>query len=113
MPELHAGGEENFELDHFRPQSQFPDRARDFHNLYWSCHVCNKLNHKGSNWPSPELQSQGIGFVDFCCDDFHTHYQLSNGFWMPLTASAKYTIQNIKLNRTHLVELRVKIGWQP
>ena len=36
-----AAGLENFELDHFRPKSLFPQLSFSFYNLYWSCHVCN------------------------------------------------------------------------
>lgn len=42
LHEFWAGGEDNFELDHFRPVSRFPDLERDFYNLYYACHVCNQ-----------------------------------------------------------------------
>jgi hypothetical protein len=112
MDELWAGGEENFELDHFRPKQKFPDLLQDFHNLYWSCRVCN--SNKWDHWPSAELEQQRVGLIDFCRHDFQDHFQLSpNGLWVPLTLSAEYTKQIMKLNRPHLVELRVRVGWRP
>lgn len=112
MGELWAGGAENFELDHFRPKQKFPPLSQDFHNLYWSCRVCNK--NKWDHWPSQELQDRGFGYVDFCQDEFQHHFDLTpEGFWVPLTSPARYTEQIIKLNRPHLVELRVRVGWQP
>ncbi len=72
MREIWAGGEENFELDHFRPRSLFPDGTDDFYNLYYACHPCNHF--KGDQWPSQSLQDEGIGFVDLCGDDFSDHF---------------------------------------
>ena len=112
MPELWAGGENNFELDHFRPKHVFPNLRMDFHNLYWSCRVCN--GNKWNHWPSERLQKQGTGFVDFCRDDFHDHFRLSlGGLWIPQTPSADYTEQILKLNRSHLVKLRRRVRWHP
>jgi len=50
LGEMWAAGLENFELDHFRPMSLFPHLAMIYYNLYWSCHVCNRL--KRNCWPS-------------------------------------------------------------
>ena len=112
LPELEAGGESNFELDHFKPKSKFPASLRDFHNLYWSCSVCN--GNKWNRWPSAQLDQRGIGFVDFCRDDFHNHFQLNpDGFWVPLSLSAKYTEEIIKINSPHLVAKRLQINWRP
>ena len=111
LPELEAAGESNFELDHFRPKSKFPHLRRDFHNLYWSCSVCN--GNKWNWWPSPERERQGIRFVDFCQDNFHDHFRISRGFWIPLSDAAKYTEQIIKLNSPHLIAKRLQINWQP
>src|SRR5712692_8681327 len=78
LEEQLAGGEENFELDHFRPQSRFPELAGDFYNLI-----------KSDKWPSIALQGRGIGIVDLCRDDFETHFrERDNGTWEPLTPSA-------------------------
>jgi hypothetical protein len=105
LEEIWAGGEENFELDHFRPRSLFPELVADFYNLYYACHPCNHL--KGDKWPSEALQNAGIGFVDLCKDDFDTHFvEQPDGTWTPLTLSAAYTIDSLRLNRSHLVELR-------
>ncbi|MBM3795622.1 MAG: hypothetical protein FJW31_16545 [Acidobacteria bacterium] len=45
LEERWAAGKENFELDHFRPQTLFPQLRMSFYSLYWSCHVCNRLKH--------------------------------------------------------------------
>ena len=105
MSEPFAGGEENFELDHFRPKKRFPDLWNDFYNLYYSCHPCNftKLDH----WPAEELQSRGVMLVDLCKDEFATHFSAEpSGELIGLTESGKYTIHLLRLNRRHLVRLR-------
>lgn len=105
LEETWAAGLENFELDHFRPQTWFPELARDFYNLYWSCHVCNRI--KGAHWPSPALIKAGIGFVDLCAAEFDDHFIAQpDGAWRGKTPSANYTIDSLRLNRPHLMELR-------
>ena len=101
-----AAGPENFELDHFRPKSLFPHLLMSYYNLYWSCHVCNRL--KTDRWPTRQLLEQGIGYVDLCASTFQEHFVVQkNGKWRGKTLSAKYTIDSLRLNRPHLVELRV------
>jgi hypothetical protein len=105
MAELHAAGPENFELDHFFPVSKFPQKEEDFYNLYYACHPCNHI--KRAKWPAAELLSQGIGFVDLCSEDFANHFQEKpDGSWVGLTPSASYTIDALRLNRPHLLEIR-------
>jgi len=59
LHEIIAGGEANFELDHFRPKSRpkFAGLINDFYNLYYACHVCNQ--YKGQLWPTTELSERG------------------------------------------------------
>jgi hypothetical protein len=108
LEETWAAGLENFELDHFRPKSLFPQLALSYYNLYWSCHVCNRL--KRDIWPARRLLKQGIFFVDLCVSAFDEHFvEQKNGKWRGKTLAAKYTIDSLRLNRPHLVELRILI----
>jgi len=103
-----AAGEENFELDHFRPKSlpQFADLVTDFYNLYYACHPCNHF--KGRTWPDPSLEANGYVFLDFCSEAFSSHfYENADGSWMPLSRSAEYTLARLRLNRKHLVQVRL------
>ena len=105
IAELFAAGEENFELDHFFPVSKFPHLESDFYNLYYACHPCNGI--KRAQWPGDQLIERGIGFVDLCRDDFADHFRvLPDGSWEGLTPSARYTIEALRLNRPHLLEIR-------
>ncbi|MBZ5530074.1 MAG: hypothetical protein LAO20_01465 [Acidobacteriia bacterium] len=103
--ELLAAGEENFELDHFRPKSLFPDDAQNFYNIYYACHPCNHL--KRDLWPSKDMERRGLRLVDLCKDEFEAHFQLcSDGHLQGLTDAGRYTIDALRLNRKHLVRLR-------
>jgi HNH endonuclease len=107
LHEVLVGGEENFELDHFRPQAlaEFSHLRNDFYNLYYACHVCNNL--KGGRWPGRSQEESGYGFVDFCADPFSAHFEdRGDGFWVPLSRRAEYTLDKLRLNRTHLVRIR-------
>lgn len=115
LSEILAGGEENFELDHFRPRSRFPHLINDFYNIYYACHPCNHA--KLAAWPSEELEARGISFVDLCKDEFATHFGVeANGEWTGLTNLGAYTIDVLRLNRKHLVTIRnllSKLGFVP
>lgn len=105
ISEMFAAGEENFELDHFHPVSKFKLQKQDFYNLYYACHPCNHI--KRAKWPDDGLVGKGIGFVDLCKDDFDIHFcELPDGSWKGLTSSAEYTIDALRLNRRHLLQIR-------
>jgi hypothetical protein len=108
LNEFLAGGEDNFELDHFHPRSKPTeiDDVNDFYNLYYSCHVCN--HYKAHFWPDDGLQKKGYRFVDPCRDEFSTHFRAEDtGRWAPLTPAGEYSEARLRLNRTHLVEVRM------
>jgi hypothetical protein len=106
MHELWAHGEENFQLDHFRPVSRFPGLEREFLNLYYACYPCNHI--KRAQWPTPEQHSDGYGFVDFCRHDLDDHFEEApDGTWRPLTRAGEFTLEALNLNRPHLVEIRL------
>lgn len=105
LSEILAAGENNFELDHFRPRSRFPQLVDDFYNIYYSCHPCNHI--KRDAWPSPELEANGLSIVDLCTDEFRTHFQANaDGKWVGVTEVGAYTIDVLRLNRHHLVTIR-------
>ncbi len=106
LSEVWAAGPENFELDHFRPKAVFPQLTMSYYNLYWACHVCNQM--KRDVWPGREAREKGIEFVDLCSSSFAEHFVAQkNGKWRGKTLAARYTIDALRLNRPHLVELRL------
>jgi HNH endonuclease len=100
------GGEEFFEIDHFRPIRRFPEHRDHYPNLYYSCGPCNR--HKGSAWPTADQVARGYRFADPCEEDLYvTHVEeVSNGMLRARTGVGDYTCQQIRLNRVSLLEWR-------
>lgn len=110
LAEVLGAGQENFELDHFRPRAHFPTLVREYENIYYSCHVCN--NTKRDSWPSMELRNRGYRFFDPCQDDFYAHFEESDGRWQPITRIGEYSVDRLRLNRGHLIQIRrLLISW--
>jgi hypothetical protein len=108
LHEIVSSGEDNFELDHFRPKSNplFASLINDFYNIYYSCHVCN--HYKGNSWPDSDLEIAGYRFVDPCKERFSAHFKEEpDGRWSALTKAGEYTEAKLRLNRKHLVEIRM------
>ena len=110
MHEIFARGEENFELDHFRPRSkpEFSDLIHEYTNIYYACHGCN--HRKWSHWPSEELQAQGSRFIDTCSEIFSEHFVDEDGYWKPISQAAEYTEQKIRLNSRHNIQIRQMVS---
>lgn len=102
------GGEDHFEIDHFRPKGQFSRLEHDYSNLYYCCHGCNKNGAKGSQWPSPELFNLNYRFFDPVAEEADgLHFkETTNGRLKPLTNVGLYSIEKLRLNREGLIELR-------
>jgi hypothetical protein len=106
------GGEEEFELDHFRPCS-FPEYRtleNDPRNLVWSCHKCNNL--KLGKWPargSAVSHASGRGFIDrFATDDAIDYFSVKDdGEIVALKPPAQYIIDELKLDRDGLRKQRM------
>ena len=106
MPERFANGEQNFELDHFKPKSKFKELITEYTNIYYSCHVCNSRSRKSDHWPSKKLQAKGYRFVDTCKETFSEHFVDENGYWKPISDAGRYTEEIIRLNSPHNIEIR-------
>jgi HNH endonuclease len=100
--ELFLGGQEFFEIDHFRPVHKFPERKVRYSNLYYACAKCNR--HKGTTWPSLGLAERGFRFADPCEEDMYvTHLEEEpDGTLHARTRAGDYTCEHIRLNRLAL-----------
>jgi hypothetical protein len=107
-PEAVVGGEEFFEVDHFRPANRFPEGRVYYPNLYYACGKCNR--HKGSTWPSESLIEQGFRFSDPCEEDMYvTHLsEGEDGKLKARTNVGSYTCAHIRLNRPALLQWRLE-----
>jgi len=103
--EAEFGGHHNFQIDHFRPQSLFPELLSEYSNLYYACSICN--NYKSDTWPTEEQMKQGRRFLDLCADDYDAHFEQLSDFTLRCKSEpARYTLAQLRLNRPQLVQLR-------
>ncbi len=104
--EVFLGGEEHFEVDHFRPRKTFPELRCHYPNLYYCCRKCNQ--YKSSRWPSDEQVKRGKVFADPCVEDPYLAHLLErwDGSLKELTACGEYTNGHLRLDRPDLCKWR-------
>lgn len=100
------------EVDHHRPLRPPKSLGLDFShlrsaydNLYWCCPRCNL--YKGNRWPTSVQYAAGIRFLDPCAEDHDDHWETHpDGTVSAKTATGRYTIQKIRLDRPRLNKRR-------
>jgi len=97
--EAYFGGEETFEVDHFKPEQKFPELRTAYENLYYSCRKCNGIKWK--TWPTEDQINEGTFFADPCVEDpYEAHLsERPDGGLDQLTACGAYTNRHIRLDR--------------
>jgi uncharacterized protein (TIGR02646 family) len=105
-----VGGEDHFEIDHYRPVRKFPNLINEYSNLYYSCHGCNKPGAKGHNWPSEDLYNAGFRFFDPVMENaYEIHMRPTrSGRLIKKSNVGDYSIRVLRLNREGLVKLRLR-----
>jgi len=96
------GGDDFLQLDHFRPQSLFPELGNNPTNLVAACPVCNR--NKSNHWPVgkdvKESYSGQVGFIDPFEEESTSYFHITaKGFIEPLKPPAEYIIKILRLNR--------------
>lgn len=101
-PEQYLGGDEVFEVEHFRPKGKFPALLCAYNNLYYVCRPCN--GHKSETWPSEVQIAKGLKFSDPCAEDPYVHHLLEreDGGLQELTPCGRYSNGHIRLDRSEL-----------
>jgi hypothetical protein len=102
------------EVDHHRPLHPPKALSMDFsglrsvyENLYWCCPRCNL--YKGNRWPTNAQYAAGIRFLDPCAEDHDTHWDTHpDGMVTSKTATGRYSIQTIRLDRLRLNKRRAE-----
>jgi uncharacterized protein (TIGR02646 family) len=102
------GGEDHFDIDHFRPKKKFPKLICEYSNLYYSCRGCNKNGAKGQHWPGASVIKAGYRFFDPVQENAYiTHLRETNaGRLTHRTRVGEYSIRILRLNRDGLIILR-------
>jgi hypothetical protein len=83
------GGKTNFQIDHFKPKSKYPELERNYKNLVYSCSYVNRA------------KSDDFGFyIDPVDEDYNLHFyrdELGNIYPRDNSPSAKYMYIKLKL----------------
>jgi len=103
-PDDCTGGLDGMTVDHFRPQSRFPELKLAWANLYYACNTCNSQYKK--EHPTEDEERAGNRFVDVCADDSDDHFRLtvdlSSGDRckiVALTDAARFSVHTLRLDR--------------
>ena len=103
-----------FQIDHFAPQSKFPERKNVYENLVLAYPQCNRL--KSDKWIGEDADisnNQVEGFVDPATEEFDEHlYRKDNGEIMYKTELGKYMYNLLKFNirRTDIIWRIIKLN---
>ena len=98
---------DNFQIDHFRPKSKYPDLKNDYNNLVLSCPICN-IN-KSDDWPTNDknvYHNDSIGYVDPASKEFdEVFYRDEDGNIFSNYDYGKYMITKLKFDIRPIKEL--------
>lgn len=88
--DYHAGGSRGYQIDHFKPQSQFKALKNNYANLVYSCPFCNRS--KWDKWKDTN------GFIDPCSNEYEDHlYRDEIGTIHYHTERGRYIYEELKL----------------
>jgi hypothetical protein len=97
-------GPDSFEVDHYRPRSQFPELASSYANLFYACNVCNR--RKGPFWPSEQLRKAGQFIPNPCDHNMFQHLRYRGVQVEAKSAAGEVTIKLLGLNDAERVDFR-------
>lgn len=93
------GGKRNYQVDHFAPESKFPELKFIYENLMYSCPYCNRA--KWDVWVGPDDQTAVVdekGFISPCSNEYYRHLTRNDdGTISSLTPLGEYMRKQLKL----------------
>ncbi len=98
---------DNFQIDHFRPKSKYPELKNDYTNLVLCCPICNR--NKSDDWPINDLNlyhDDSIGYVDPASEEFDkVFFRNETGDICSNYDYGKYMITKLKFDIRPIKEL--------
>ena len=97
---------QKFHIDHFVPQSKYPEGKNDYYNLVLACPKCNLI--KSNKWPTGDVRKANDGkqgFVDPATAEFDKHVERNNeGYVIGVTSVGKSmcSMLNLDIRRTDI-----------
>jgi HNH endonuclease len=102
--EVVEGGTKKFHIDHYKPQSKFPELINEYLNLFYCCSECN--NAKKDFWPTILDHWMSRYILNPCIHDFEEHYNMKHPEWRGYTRVALWNIEKLKLNSKRRIQFR-------
>lgn len=95
----YGGGQLAYQVEHFAPESKFPDLRHTYENLLYACPYCNRS--KSDTWVSNDSAISVIGnkgFVSPCNDEYYKHLIRNNDGTISATSElGEYMRKQLKL----------------
>jgi hypothetical protein len=86
--EMWFGGKGNFQIDHIRPKSKYPELANEYSNLVYCCSHVNR-----AKW-----DDDSPNYLDPCIEDFNNHFERDDyGRIVPKTPQGEYMAEHMQL----------------
>lgn len=83
------GGRRTFQIDHLRPESQYPELINVYSNLVYCCSYVNR-----AKW-----DDDSPNYLDPCDVDYNLHFERNDsGFIVPKSSQARYMVERMHLN---------------
>lgn len=97
--DCYNGGQRSYQVEHFAPESRFPDLKHTYENLLYACPYCNRA--KWDKWVSNDSAVSVIGnegFVSPCDAAYYKHLIRNNDGTISSTSElGEYMKKHLKL----------------
>lgn len=85
------GGKRCFQIDHFKPESKYPELENEYSNLVYCCSYVNRAKWDDDN----------PNYLDPCDVDFNLHFERDDlGFIKAKTPQGQYMVEHMNLGLT-------------
>ncbi len=83
------GGQRNFQIDHLKPKSKYPQLKSEYSNLVYCCSYVNRA----------KLDDDNPNYLDPCNVDYNLHFERDdNGYIVGKTPQGCYMVEHLQLN---------------
>ncbi len=104
--ESESAGEDNFQVEHYVPQSKYPMLECVYENLFYSCAFCNGPAAKSGYWATKEQREKGHYVLNPCRHDIDIHIDKSSSKWKGLTPEGRWNVRRFYLDSKNLQFIR-------
>lgn len=96
-----------FGVDHYKPQSQAPELACVYSNLFLACNACNR--RKSDYWPTPSQRKAGQYLPNPCDHQMADHIRFVGEEVTVRSRAGQLAVEYLLLNDSRTLEFRKMI----